>query len=53
MKLLTREKVVKENYKLKRSESNYLQMKAGTDSAGIICMSILPHDRKRGDISEE
>ena len=39
MKLLTREKAVKENCKLKLSETEYVRMKAGTDSTGIFCLN--------------
>ena len=46
VKLLTREKVVKENYKLKISETEYLRMKAGTDSTGIICLYYLMTGRE-------
>ena len=38
LKLLTSEKVIKEFYKLKMSETEYLRMKAGTDSTDIICL---------------
>ena len=46
MKLLTKEEVVKDNYKLKISETEYLRMKAGTDSTGIICLYYLMTGRE-------
>ena len=45
MKLLTREKLINKIFKSKKSETQYfrasLQMKAGTDSTGIICLYYL------------
>ena len=43
---MTREKVVKKNYKSKISETEYLRMNAGTDSTGIICLYYLMTGRE-------
>ena len=51
VKLLTRVKSISTVYKIRKSETQYLrssrQMKAGTDSTGIICLYYLITERAK------